>query len=83
MEQPPGKGLSEAGKLAMGRPRGLFRRARRMSLKDSKLGSQDAGLTRGSLVVLALWVHLGHPEQVVTVCPETSILDLDGTADSN
>lgn len=54
-----------------------------MSLKGSKLGSRDAGLTRGSLVVLALWVRLGHPEQAVTVCPETSILDLDGTTDSN
>lgn len=41
-------------------------------------GGQDEVLSRRSLMLLAFWVHLGHPDQAVTICPETSILELEG-----
>ena len=46
-------------------------------------GGQDKVLSRRSLTLLALWVHLGHPDQAVAICPETSILELEGTIDTN
>lgn len=49
-----------------------------------QLGGRDKVLSRRSLTLLALTlVHLGHPDQEVTICPETSILELEGTTDAN
>lgn len=46
-------------------------------------GGQDEVLSRRSPMLLAFWVHLGHPDQALTICPETSILELEGTTDAN
>ena len=52
--------------------------------KGMQLGGRDEVLSRRSLTMLALTlVHLGYPDQAVTICPETSILELEGTTDAN